>query len=94
MDIFIAVVIGVVAGFVGVIPFLVARSRMKARMKKDGTGGIVIGLAANLVSFLVMAVCIVLCFLFAKDYLLPFAASAIAVFLFAMGTYTATLMRK
>lgn len=76
------------------IPFVVARTRIKARLKKDGVGSIITGMAATLISFVIMAVEIVLSAIFAKDYLLPFAVSAIVVFLIAMGAYTATLMRK
>jgi len=94
LDIIIAIVVGVAGGVIGVIPFLVARSRMKARMKKDGVGGVMIGIAATFISFIVMIIEIVLCYLLAKDYLLPFAVSAIAVFLLAMIVYTATLMKK
>ena len=94
MDFFIAIAVGVVGGVIGVVPFLVARSRMKARMKKDGVGGVIIGIAATFISFIVMIIEIVLCYLLAKDYLLPFAVSAIAVFLLAMIVYTATLMKK
>lgn len=94
MEIAIAIALGVVGGFIGIIPFFVARSRMKARMKKDGMGGIAIGMAATVISFVVMVVEFVLCYLLAASYLLPFAISAIVVFLLGMGAYTATLMRR
>jgi hypothetical protein len=94
MDILIAVALGVVGGVVGVIPFFFARRRIKARLKRDGVGSIATGMAATLVSFAVMVVEMVFCYLLAADYLLPFAISAIVVFLLAMGGYTALLMRR
>jgi len=94
VDLPVPIIVGVIGGLVGVIPFLVARRRMKARMKKDALGGVITGVAATAISFLLMAAQIVFCYLVFRDYLLPFAISAIAVFILAMGVYTATLMRK
>jgi len=94
MEIAIAIAVGIVGGLIGAIPFFVARSRVKKRDEKDPLGGIVTGLLATVISFLIMAVEIVLCYVIIRDYLLPFAISAIAVFLLALIVYTATLMRK
>ena len=94
MDTFIAIAAGIVGGLIGAIPFVVARRRLKARMKKDALGGIIMGVGATVVSFVILVVAIALCNLIFKDYLLPFAISAVAVFLLAMIVYTATLMRK
>ena len=94
MDIFIAIAAGILGGLVGAIPFVVARKRMRTRVEKDALGGIITGVIATAVSFFILIVAIALCNLIFKDYLLPFAISAIAVFLLAMIAYTATLMRK
>jgi len=94
MQTVIAALVGIAGGLVGAIPFIVVRPRMKARMKKEGLGGIVTGLLATMISFLIMTVEIVLCFFIISDYLLPFAISAIAVFMLAMIVFTVTLMRK
>jgi len=94
LDTFIAILVGIADGLLGAIPFFVVRSRIKARMKNDGTGGIVIGIAATMVSFLIIAAGIVLCYLITRDSLLPFAISAITVFFLALIVYTATLVRK
>jgi len=94
MDIILAIAAGFTGGLLGAIPFVVARKRMKTNMKTDAMGGIVTGLLATVISFFVIAVVIVLCYFIFGDYLLPFAISAIAVFLLAMIAYTATLMRK
>ena len=94
MKILAAILIGIIGGLVGAVPFVVARSRVKARLQKDGVGSIIIGLGATLISFFVLLAEILLCFLVVKDYLLPFAMSAIVVFILAMGVYTVTLMRK
>jgi len=92
--ILIAALIGVAGGCLGAVPFFVVRPRMKKRMKTDGVGGIITGVFATMISFLIMAAQIVACFFINSDYLLPFAISAIAVFLLAMILFTATLMRK
>lgn len=89
-----AVCIGILGGVVGAAPFLVSRRRMKARMKTDGMGGIATGMAATLISFLIMIAEIIICMLLAREYLLPFSISAITVFLLAMLVYTATLFRR
>lgn len=94
MNLFAALGIGVLAGIVGVVPFFVARRRIKARMKKDGVGSIITGMVAVLISFAIMVVEILIFNLFAADYLLPFAICAIVVFLLAIGAFTATLMRR
>ena len=94
MDFFIAIALGIVGGIVGIVPFLVARSRIKAKLKKDGTGSIIIGMAAIIISFVIMIVEILVFSLFDPENLLPFAISAIIVFLLAIGAYTATLMRR
>ena len=94
MSVLIAILLGLVAGLIGAVPFVVARARIKKRLRTDGTGSILTGMVAAFVSFLVMALEIFLCFFIARDYLLPFTISAIVVFLLAMGAYTATLMRK
>ncbi len=57
-------------------------------------GSIITGMAATMISFLVMIVEIVCCNILFKEYLLSFAISAIVIFLLAMGVYTATLMRR
>jgi len=90
----IAALIGILGGSIGCIPFFVVHRRMKKRPKKDVMGGIITGLLATIISFLIMTVEIVLCFFINSDYLLPFAISAIAVFILAMIVFTATLMRK
>lgn len=94
MDVALAIVLGCVGGMLGFAPFLVARSRIKARLKTDGMGSIIAGMAAVMASFFVLLVEIVLCRLIDGDYLLPFAVSAIGFFLLAMTLYTVTLMRK
>jgi uncharacterized membrane protein YbhN (UPF0104 family) len=94
VDIALAIILGVAGGALGALPFLVARRRMKAKMKTDGVGGITNGLVATLVSFALMVLLLAICYLIAKDYLLPFAISTIVVFIFAMVLYTATLMRR
>ena len=94
MNLFLAIGLGIAGGILGVIPFIVARSRIKARLKKDGVGSIVTGMAAVCISTLIMVIEIVLFHFIVGDYLLPFAISAIAVFLLAMGAYTATLMKR
>ncbi|MDR1358992.1 MAG: hypothetical protein LBJ48_06555 [Coriobacteriales bacterium] len=94
MDIVPAVLIGIIGGIVGVVPFFVARSHMKARLKKDGISSIALGMVATIVSFALMVIEIVLCFILANNYLLPFALSAILVFVLAIGVYTVTLMRR
>lgn len=94
MEIIGAVLVGIAGGIVGIVPFLVARSRIKARMKKDGIGGIAIGMVATFVSFVIMATEIVLCALLAPAYLLPYSISILVIFILAMGAYTAILMRR
>ena len=94
MEIFIAIGIGIGGGLIGFIPFLVARSRVKANLKKDGMGSILTGMIAVFASFIIMAGELFLAFLFAREHLLPFAMSAIAIFLLAISVYTATLMRR
>ncbi|MDR1088039.1 MAG: hypothetical protein LBL23_01995 [Coriobacteriales bacterium] len=94
MDIVPAILIGIIGGIVGVVPFFVARSSMKKRLKKDGIGSIALGMVATIVSFALMVIEIVLCFILANSYLLPFALSAILVFVLAIGIYTVTLMRR
>lgn len=89
-----AIALGGVGGIIGFAPFLVARSRIKARLKSDGTGSIVMGLAAVFISFFIMILEIVLCRLLVQEYFLPFCFSAIVVFLLAVGVYVATLMRR
>lgn len=90
----IAVIAGVIGGLLGAVPFYAARKKAKAKLKTDGVGGIMIGLVATVVSFLIMVVELVICSLVARDYLLPFAISVIVVFILAMAVYTAILMRK
>lgn len=94
MDFLPAVLIGIVCGALGFTPFLVARRQMKARLKSDGLGSIAVGMVAVFVSFVVMAVEIVLCAVCARAYILPFSISVIVVFLLAMIVYTTLLMRK
>ncbi|MCL2529330.1 MAG: hypothetical protein FWE41_03245 [Coriobacteriia bacterium] len=94
IGIVIAVIAGLAGGLIGCIPFVVVHRRMKKGVKKDALGAIIPGLLATMISFLIMTVEIVICFFINSDYLLPFAISAIAVFLLAMIVFTATLMRK
>jgi hypothetical protein len=90
----IAIAVGVVGGLIGAVPFVVARARIKERLKKDGAASIATAMVATLISFLIMAIELTFCFLFAREYLLPFAISAIVVFMLAMGVYTVKLMRQ
>ena len=90
----IAIALGVVGGLIGAIPFYAARKKAKERLKTDGMGGIFIGLVATMISFAVMVILFFVCFLIARDYLLPFALSALVVFMLAMVAYTVILMRK
>ncbi len=94
MEIILAILTGIAGGIVGVIPFMIARARIKAKMKKDGIGGIAIGMVAAFISFILLAAEIVLCHLLAAEYLLPYSISSIVIFLLAMGAYTAILMRR
>ncbi|MDR2671843.1 MAG: hypothetical protein LBC35_00805 [Coriobacteriales bacterium] len=94
LDIAIAVIVGILGGALGIVPFVVARARIRAKMRKDGTAGIITGMAATLISFVVMAAEIVVCRLLAASYLLPFSISAVAFFIIAMMVYTATLVRR
>ena len=93
-NILIAIGIGIVGGFIGFIPFLVARSRMRASMKKGGGSSIIAGLVAMLVSFVILAIQILICRLLAVDYFVPFSITVIVIFLVAMGIYVAMLMRR
>lgn len=94
MNFFLAIALGILGGCIGVIPFFVARSRIKARLKADGMGSIVTGMAATMISIVVMAAGILICYFFAREFLLLYSISAIVVFVIAMGAYTATLMRR
>ena len=94
MNLFLALALGVVGGIVGVIPFLVARGRIKAKLKEDGIGSIIVGMIAIMISFVIMVVEIILFNFIAPEHLLPFAITTIVVFVLAVGIYTATMMRR
>ncbi len=94
METFTAIALGIAGGLIGIVPFFVARSKIKKRLKTDGVGSIIAGMAATMISFFIMIAEIVICNIFFKEHLLSFAISAIVVFLLAMGVYTATLMRR
>jgi thiamine transporter ThiT len=94
MEFTLAIIAGIIAGFIGMLPFLVAHARIKEKMRTDGMAGIATGMIATLISFVILIALLVTCRLLAADYLLPFSLVAIAVFISAMVVYTARLVRR
>jgi hypothetical protein len=96
MEVALAILAGVAAGGLGAAPPLVVvrgLRKMAAQSDVDGAGLIVRGMVAILLSFVILGVCIALCFFIASAYLLFFALTAILVFILCVIVYTAALSK-
>jgi hypothetical protein len=89
----IAVVLALVGGVIGALPAVLSQRVVRRLVAKGGQPTIIPGLLATFLSFLLMAVEIIVCFLLASSYLLVFALTAIFVFLAVVIVYTALLVR-
>jgi hypothetical protein len=94
VELVLAIIVGIVGGFVGSLPFIITRTRLEKRLPSDASGSIIVGMVATFVSFVIMGIEIFLCWLVARVYLLPFALVAIAVFIIVMLGYTMLLVRR
>jgi putative effector of murein hydrolase LrgA (UPF0299 family) len=86
-------VCGGLVGLVGFVPFLLVSGAIRKRFAEQGTKVLKYALLVPLVSFVPMAVGIVICWRVAPAYLLVFAGVCIAVFLLTTVVYTALSVR-
>lgn len=94
MALFLTILLGVVSGLVGIVPFIIARRRIKSKFKSEGKGSFVAAFTAIIVSFILMLLEIVIWHFLVKEATSLFAIVLVVTFLLGMGAFTATLMRR
>ena len=80
---FIAIVLGVVAGLISYLPYILATAKIKKQDVKEGISGLAGWFFfAILGSFVILFACILICIKVARDFALPFTlASIVALFI-------------
>lgn len=92
---FVAIVLGVIAGVISYLPYILAT----AKSKKEDAQESVAGLAgwfffAILCSFVILLVSILLCLKFARDVALPFTFAGIIALFIMVIIFNVVLARK
>jgi uncharacterized protein with PQ loop repeat len=92
---FIAIVLGVVAGFISYLPYILATAKSKKENAQEGVAGLAGWFFfAILVSFLILFICIVICIKVARDFALPFTLASVAALFIAVFIFGVILPRK
>jgi hypothetical protein len=87
MQIALSIILGVVGGVVGFLPFLLFKGQLRRTLPTDAGKGIIIGLGLTFASLIIMVVEFVLCRFVFHGHLLFFAIPAIVVFLVSVVVY-------
>ena len=85
---------GGLAGILGFAPFFLLSNVFRKRFMKDGTKAFAFTLLIPFISFALMLVAVVICWLLAPRYLVIFAAVCVVVFLLTTGVFTVATARR
>ena len=81
------IIAGIVAGFIGFVPLLVAHSVFRKKFSADIMQLALYALAGVCVSLVILIIELLICAKVAHDFVMPFGLAEIAVFLVATSVY-------